>query len=128
MIINVFPGYSQLGRRVIDQLLNLEVHANKIVSSVRNLDKARFLTEKGIQIKKADYDDKSTLVDAFNGTDLLVLIPTLGTVKERLPQQFNAIEAAKQAGITRIIFISFITTSLNSVFKVDSLEIDKKND
>jgi len=118
MIVNVMPASSRLGQYVINELLKLGVTADQIVASVRNIEKAQFLADKGISIRLADYDKKESLQMAFKGTDVLLLIPTFAHVEERIIQHFNAIEAAKSAKIKRVIFAGFMTASLESKFEI----------
>jgi NAD(P)H dehydrogenase (quinone) len=55
---------------------------------------------------------------AFQDTDVLLLIPTLAPVEHRVQQFFQALEAAKAAGVKRVVFSSFATAVPESKFYV----------
>jgi NAD(P)H dehydrogenase (quinone) len=109
---------SRLGLRVIDELLKSGVPSGQIIASVRDLEKAQYLADKGVSLRLADYEKKETLQDAFKDTDVLLLIPTLAHVEDRIRQHCNAIEAAKEAQVHRVVFAGFITASVDSEFQV----------
>ena len=49
MIINVMAAYNQLGRRVMDELLNQGASPGKLIASVRGPEKARKLERTGFR-------------------------------------------------------------------------------
>jgi NAD(P)H dehydrogenase (quinone) len=94
------------GRATINFLLEKGIPAINISGFIRNTAKAADLKSKGVILKTGDYDDFSSMVNAFKGTDKLLLISGSDVVKRTI-QQSNAVKAAKEAGVTHIIYTSF---------------------
>ena len=70
----VITGASgQLGRLVIQSLLT-KVPASRIVAAVRNPEKISDLAALGVQVRRADYTDSSSLDAAFQGAEKVLLI------------------------------------------------------
>lgn len=105
MTIVVTGATGHLGRLAIDHLLARGIAASDIVAAGRNPDKLAELAAAGVRTATIDFDDAATLDDAFAGVDTLVLVSG-SEVGKRATQHANAIEAAKRAGITRIVYTS----------------------
>ena len=101
MTIAITGATGQLGRLVLDSLKN-RVPAADLVALVRSPAKAADL---GVAAREADYDRPETLDRALAGVHTLLLIsgPVVGV---RVAQHRNVIEAAKQAGVTRVVYTS----------------------
>ncbi|WP_035141324.1 SDR family oxidoreductase [Flavobacterium daejeonense] len=94
------------GKLTIDFLLKKGIPATAISALVRDESKASDLQEKGISLKKGDYNNYDSLVTAFQGIDKLLLVS--GTdLANRSVQQLNAVKAAKEAGVKHIVYTSF---------------------
>jgi len=118
-MINVIGATGQLGRRVMRNLLDQGAAAGDLVASVRTPEKAGDLAEQGVQVRRADYDDPGSLRTAFQGTEVLVLIPSTARVEPRIVQHYNALQAAREAGVRRTVFASLVTAGfLDSKFHV----------
>ena len=119
LMINVIGATGQLGRRVMMSLLNQGAAAGDLVASVRTPEKADDLAEQGVTVRRADYDDPDSLRTAFQGTEILVLIPSIAPVEPRILQHFNALQAAREAGVRRVVFASLATAGfLDSKFHI----------
>lgn len=105
-MILVTGATGHFGKAAIQYLLNKGVPANNIAALVRDEAKAADLQEKGIIIRKGDYEDYPSLVEAFMGIDKLLLVSS-SDVANRSGQQANAIKAAKEAGVKYILYTSF---------------------
>lgn len=116
MRINVMGATGQLGRKVIQKLLDQGAKAQDLIASVRTLEKAKELADMGIAIRHADYDDPASLLVAYQESDVLLLIPSLAPVEPRIMQHHNALEAAKEAGVKRVAFVSFAAAQPDSKF------------
>ncbi len=104
--IAVTGATGQLGRLVIAELRERAPSA-RIVGIVRNPDAAADLAARGVELRKADYEDAEALKAALSGVDRLVLISG-SEVGRRLPQHRNIIEAAKSAGVKLVAYTSLL--------------------
>ncbi|MDG9676112.1 SDR family oxidoreductase [Micromonospora sp. DH14] len=97
----------RLGRLVIEQLLDNGVPAVEIAAIVRSPEKAADLAARGVEIRKANYDDPSTLPGAVAGVRRLLLISG-DTPGQRVAQHTAVIDAAKLAGVERLVYTSIL--------------------
>jgi len=105
-MIVVTAATGHLGRLVIEQLL-AKVPATQVAAAVRNPEKAKDLAARGIQVRKADYDQPATLEAAFRGATRLLLI-SASEVGKRVRQHENAVAAAKKAGVPLLAYTSIL--------------------
>ena len=104
MSIVITGATGELGSLVVQHLLK-KVPASEIVVSVRNPEKASALTEQGIEVRYGDYDEPTSLQKAFTGAEKLLLISSSSFDDiARVRQHASAIEAAKKAGVSRIVY------------------------
>ena len=97
----------QLGRRVLDLLIEKKLANTTIVAATRTPEKVAEFTARGIVARKADFGDKGTLAEAFRGGDRLLLISTDSLVPGvRFAQHKAAIDAAAAAGVKHIVYLS----------------------
>lgn len=114
-----------LGTAVIDYLLKSNP-LDKVVGLVRSTEKAAYLTERGIETRVGDYDDRDSLVNALQGIDKVLLIS--GTAPHRLQQHKAVVDASKQAGVQHIIYTGVsmkdVSTSLNNPLMEDHFKTE----
>jgi NAD(P)H dehydrogenase (quinone) len=91
----------QLGSLAADLLLQ-QVDATDVVLLTRTPET---LDRPGVTVRAADFDDPATLVTAFEGVDELLLVST-DAVGSRVEGQRRAVEAAKAAGVRRVLYTS----------------------
>lgn len=103
-IIAVTGATGQLGRLVIEQLKTRVTASQAVAALARDPAKAADL---GVEVRAADYDRPETLGAALAGVDVLLLISS-SEVGKRVPQHRNVIEAAKAAGVERIVYTSVL--------------------
>ncbi|MFY8208345.1 MAG: SDR family oxidoreductase [Caulobacter sp.] len=103
-IIAVTGATGQLGRLVIEKLKARASAGQEIVALARDPARASDL---GVAVRAADYDAPETLAKAFAGVDTLLLISS-SEVGRRVPQHRNVVEAAKAAGVKRIVYTSVL--------------------
>ena len=99
----------QLGQSIIRHLLETSrVSASDIIAASRDPEKLAELAARGIETRKADFDDEAGLVAAFKGADRVLIISTddLATPGKRLAQHRNAVSAAAKAGVKHIVYTS----------------------
>ena len=104
--ILVTGASGNIGRLTLKHLLK-RVPANYIVGLARDPGKAADLAADGIEIRKGDYFDYEGLVRAFEGIDKVMLVST-HAFTDRNTQHENAINAAKQSGVTHIVYMPII--------------------
>ncbi len=107
MKILVTGATGHFGKAAIEFLLKKGVPATSIAALVRDEAKATTLKTQGIELRKGDYDDYTSLVKAFTGVDKLLLVSS-SDIDNRRVQQTNAVKAATEAGVKHILYTSFV--------------------
>jgi NAD(P)H dehydrogenase (quinone) len=102
-MITVTGATGHLGRLVIGSLKH-KVPSAEIVALARTPAKAADL---GVAVREADYDRPETLERALAGVDTLLLVSS-NEVGKRQAQHQSAIDAAKKAGVRRIVYTSLL--------------------
>jgi NAD(P)H dehydrogenase (quinone) len=105
MSIVVTGATGHLGRLVVEALLQRGVPAGEIVAAGRNTDRLADLADRGVQVRRIDFTDPATLTEAFTGADRVLLVSS-SEVGRRAEQHRNAIDAAKEAGVTLLAYTS----------------------
>ncbi len=109
-MITVTGATGQLGRLVVENLLERGVPATEITAAVRTPDKAADL---GVAVRQADFDEPDTLADAFAGTDKLLLISTNGSDDLRIAQHRAVVAAAAEAKVGQLVYTSIVDAAQN---------------
>jgi NAD(P)H dehydrogenase (quinone) len=91
-----------LGHLTLQHLIE-QVPVERLAGLARDPSRAGGLAEQGVDIRQGDYFDYESLVKAFNGVEKLLLIST-HAFTDRNTQHFNAIAAAKHAGVKQVIY------------------------
>lgn len=96
----------QLGRRVIELLL--EAGTPNLIAASRDPAKLADLAARGVETRRADFDDPASLAVAFAGVDRLLLVSTdaLDQPGRRIAQHRAAIAAAEAAGVKHLVYTS----------------------
>lgn len=110
MTFGITGATGQLGRLVVEQLKS-KAPTHDIVALVRNPAKAADL---GIAAREADYSKPDTLAHALAGIDVLLLISATDFGK-RTAQHGAVIDAAKQAGVKRIVYTSLVNAPTSTI-------------
>ncbi|MBB6410457.1 SDR family oxidoreductase [Mesorhizobium sangaii] len=100
----------QLGRSVINHLLDtFNVPAAQIIASTRTPTNLADLAARGVVVRAADFNDGTSLENAFQGVDKVLIISTSEMdLKDdrRLKQHETAVAAAKKAGVGHLLYTS----------------------
>ncbi len=110
MSMLVTGATGKLGSKVVEHLLK-SVSADQLAVSVRDPNKAEGLRARGVEVRHGDFDRPETLDNAFAGVERLLLISTDGDNDTRIRQHGHAVEAAKRAGVQRIVYTSLARAS-----------------
>ncbi|MBQ3357913.1 MAG: SDR family oxidoreductase [Microbacterium sp.] len=105
MTILVTGATGQLGRLVIDSLLERGAEPSSIVAGVRDLTKASDIAARGVRTAVVDYDRPDTIAAALEGVDSVLLISG-SEVGRRTAQHQAVVDAAKAAGVGKLVYTS----------------------
>ncbi|TLU70744.1 NAD(P)H-binding protein [Lichenicoccus roseus] len=96
----------QLGRLTVERLLTSGV--SNIVAGSRDPSKLGSLADRGVEVRKVDFDDLSSLAVAFNGIHRALIVSTDAIMVPdlRLRQHLAAVNAAVRAGVEHIAYTS----------------------
>jgi NAD(P)H dehydrogenase (quinone) len=95
-----------LGKLVLEELLRR--NAGPIVATTRKPDSLADFAQRGVEVRRADFDDPSSLPDAFSGVQRALLISTdaLDRPGRRREQHERAVKAFEAAGVGHILYTS----------------------
>ncbi|WP_341935261.1 SDR family oxidoreductase [Microbacterium sp. LWO14-1.2] len=102
MTILVTGATGQLGRLVVQSLLERGADPQSIVAGARDTAKAADL---GVRVAHLDYTDPRSIAAALDGVDSVLLISG-SEVGQRVPQHRAVIDAAKDAGVSKFVYTS----------------------
>ncbi len=106
-MILVTGATGQFGKSAIDFLLEKGISSTNIVALVRNEEKAIELKKQGVVLRIGDYDNYTSLVNAFNGVEKLLFVSG-SNILNRNAQHHNVVLAAKEAGVKQVVYTSFL--------------------
>ena len=114
-MIIVTGANGQLGRGVVERLLD-RIPAGQIGVSVRDPEKAQDLEERGVRVRRGDFDDAESLDHAFEGASQVLIVSSNSSSDSAVSQHPTAINAAKRAGASRILYMSHMGSNPSSHF------------
>jgi NAD(P)H dehydrogenase (quinone) len=116
-MIIVTGATGQLGRQIVENLLK-HVPASKVGVSVRDPEKVADLKALGVRVRQGNFDDADSLKQAFESATQVLIVSSNARASggDPLAQHRTAIDAAKAAGATRIVYTSHMAASASSAF------------
>jgi NAD(P)H dehydrogenase (quinone) len=102
-MIAVTGATGQLGRLVIAALKN-QASQGEVIALARKPATAQ---GPGVSVRAADYSQPATLDAALRGIDTLLLVSS-SEIGQRTAQHRNVIEAARRAGVGRLVYTSLL--------------------
>lgn len=105
MTILVTAASGQLGRLVVDALLERGVAPGELVATARDTSKLADASARGVRTAELDYDRPETIAAAFDGVDTVLLISG-SAPGSRVEGHRNVIEAAAAAGVAKLVYTS----------------------
>jgi NAD(P)H dehydrogenase (quinone) len=106
MTVGISNASGQLGRGVADKLLAQGDPAG-LVLVTRDPSGLDSYAQRGVSVRRGDFDDLDSLREAYKGVDRLLLISG-ADIGRRVAQHSSAIDAAKDAGVTHIAYTSIV--------------------
>ena len=102
MKIAVTAASGHLGASIVNALLALIPKGN-IIALARTPEKSENL---GVEVRHGDYENPTHLQQSLQGVDTLLLVSGMDEPSKRIGQHRNVINAAKQAGVNKIVYTS----------------------
>ncbi|MCC9655018.1 NAD(P)H-binding protein [Rhodopirellula halodulae] len=84
-----------------------------VVGLARTPAKAESL---GVEIRPGDYEQPDQLRQSLDGVDTVLLVSGMDSPEKRIGQHRNVIEAAKNAGVTKIVYTSIQVAESGTAF------------
>lgn len=122
-MITITGATGQLGGLIINDLLK-QVDAAEVTAVARSPQKAAHLADKGVVVRQGDYEDSRSLIAAFQGADALMFISNTD-FSRRLEQHQHVVDAAKEAGVGRIVYTSIIATAPDNPLVASHLQTEQ---
>jgi len=114
--IAVTGASGKLGAATLNFLLESGVPPRDLTAVVRDPGKASALAQRGIQVRRADYTDATSLENAFRGIQRLAFISTSALGEERMLQHRHVVNAARTARVAHIFYTSVIKPAADAKF------------
>ena len=118
MRYGIVGASGHLGRKTLDSVIERVPVTSDIIALVRTPDKLVDYAALGVDVRWADYDDPASPMEAFQGIDRILLIPSTAMPVDRVRQYENAIAAARKAQVEHLLHYSLISTSIDCPFMV----------
>lgn len=109
--LGVTGASGKLGRLVLNELLEMaeagDIEHGEIVALARDPDDLAQYADKGVEVRRADYDTPASLDAALAGIERLLLISS-NAIGKRAAQHRAVIAAAERAGVGFIAYTSIL--------------------
>jgi uncharacterized protein YbjT (DUF2867 family) len=114
-MIVITGATGQLGSLIVASLLE-RVPAEEVGVSVRNPGRATGLAERGVRVRRGDFNEPNSLADAFEGATQVLIVSANEIGGNAVDAHIAAIDAARAAGAERILYTSHQGASADSLF------------
>jgi NAD(P)H dehydrogenase (quinone) len=111
-MIVVTGATGHLGHLIVENLVK-QVPANQVGVSVRDPAKAADLAARGVRVRQGDFDKPDSLKHAFEGAAQVLIVSSNARA---YGGDRTAIDAARAAGVRRIVYTSHMAVSSSSAF------------
>lgn len=104
----------QLGRLVVEALLRRNVAADQIIATGRETSRILDLADRGVLVRRVDYDDPGSLRDVF-ASGSRVLLVSASEFGSRVDQHRNVIHAAKASEVGLLAYTSIANAGRSGI-------------
>lgn len=112
MKVAVTAASGNLGSAIVKKLTS-EIGKENVIAIARTPEKAKML---GVDVKKGDYNSKSDFDKALAGIEVVLIVSGMDHPDKRIGQHKNIIDAARDAGVRKIVYTSIIGKDGSSSF------------
>jgi NAD(P)H dehydrogenase (quinone) len=106
MTVAVSGAAGRLGSLVAEQLLQ-RIGPEELILVTRRPEALAAFARRGVQVRRADFDEPASLEPAFAGAERLLLVSsTHESTPRRVRQHTDAVHAAQAAGVRHVSFTS----------------------
>jgi uncharacterized protein YbjT (DUF2867 family) len=113
MITLVTGASGHVGSAVASALV---AHDQTVRTLARDVGKLEPRLRASTDARTAGYEDYDALLEAMCGATQIFLVSLPGNVQDRVPYHANAVRAAKEAKVKRIVYLSFLEGDGSSPF------------
>ncbi|MEH6702902.1 SDR family oxidoreductase [Parasphingorhabdus sp.] len=112
MTIAVTAVTGHLGAEIAKTLSGMDT-GEPIIGLARTPEKAKSMN---IEVRAGDYNHREQLEQSLSGVDTILLVSGMAAPEDRIGQHRNVINAAKAAGVKKIVFTSIQGTEKGTAF------------
>lgn len=112
MKIAVTAASGNLGRAITKQLLK-KISSEQVIAIARSPEKVNL---PGIEARAGDYNNRQQLDAALIDVDTVLLVSGMDAPDKRIGQHLNVINAAKNAGVKKIVYTSIMGEATGNTF------------
>lgn len=112
MKIAITAASGKLGSLIVETLASM-VPNGDVIALARTPEKAKYL---GVEVRPGDYNDLTQLEQSLQSVDSVLLISGMDAPDKRIKQHQNVIQAAKNAGVKKIVYTSIQGAEKNTCF------------
>jgi NAD(P)H dehydrogenase (quinone) len=116
-MIVITGATGQLGRLIVKKLAD-RIPVQQIGVSVRDRKNAADLEALGVRVRSGDFSEPASLKHSFEGATQVLLVSSNARASggDPVAQHRSAIDAARSAGVRRIVYTSHMAVSASSAF------------
>lgn len=100
--VAVTAASGQLGGEIVRATSRI-LGCDQVVGLARTPENAK---THGVEVRPGDYEARTELVESLRGVEAVLLVSGMAPPDERILQHRNVIEAAKQAGVGKLVYTS----------------------
>ncbi|MCG2616803.1 NAD(P)H-binding protein [Terrimonas sp. NA20] len=115
-MIAITGANGNLGKATLFFLLKA-ANPSDLVAVVRDPSKMNELSSSGIQIRQGDYENVSSMEEAFDGCDTIMQVSSAVYGEQADRQEKNVVNAAVNSDVKRIVYVSTLNPGKEKLFR-----------